>query len=445
MRPMRDQGIKGRYTPLPRRTERPGRDRSRSGSHRGLQRCMPWELLGTVLEYWGFWVDRFDPARRAEPAALELAEIVSRSNDAGELRRALVRLACRMSGADRAELFREQEPGFSPCRVAVWPEAARPLSPCVAEATTLSLADRQADRADSSVLETAGAAPIEREDADELRLPIVVAGRPWGELRLAVERRGRRRRRKRWPRGLIRSLNVLGAFVGGAEISMTSILEPLAEDPTRDALTGRPNEAFFRNALPLLLSYAQRRREPLTLLHIAAEKLDAVRDLQGPSIADALLRRLSNAVSATLRASDLVARLDETDAFAAVLAGAPLADASGIVVEALRRAVAEAGIASARPLSVSIGIAGYPEHGHDPKRLPALAREACRSAQARGDNQIAVAPIPAEGSAASLGQNVLSPVPSIPLVRNGPSHSQEVTQASAVPPKANPARSLFSL
>ena len=421
---MRDQKIKKRFTPSSRRSGSAVREPARFGIQRSESRRQQQApgIRCRALGYFDQWINRLDPARRGERAACELAEIVARSNDANELRRALVRIACRMARADRAELFREHEPGLSPRRVAVWPEAARPLAPGVEDATTVSLIDEICDLSRAPIGES-GAVPIVREDVDELRMPIVVGGRPWGELRIVIGKRRPRlwTRPRRWSTGLIRPLESLCAFVAGVEISMNSILEPAPADPTRDPLTGRPNGAFLINALPLLLSYAQRRREPLALLHIVADKLDVVREVQGPSIADALLRRLSHAVSATLRAGDLVARLDEPDSFVAVLAGAPLADASGVVVEALRRAVAEAGITSAFPLSVSIGIAAFPEHGHDSASLLSLARDACRNAQSLGPGQIAVAPLADECS--TFSQNTLRAVPSNPRGRTTSSHS----------------------
>ena len=327
-----------------------------------------------------------------------------------------------MSDADRAELFRETKAGFSSRRVAVWPEAARPLVSGVEDATTVSLVNEDDRRLDDNAEQAPAGrpCPMEKEEVDQLRVPILVGGRSWGELRLFARRRRPKDRSRRWPPSAIRPLETLCALVAGVEIGMTSALESIPFDPTLDPLTGRPNAAFLKNALPLLLAFARRRGEPLTLLHIVAERLDVVREVHGPSIADALLRRLSQAVTATLRAGDLVARLDTPDTFVVVLSGAPIADARGVVIEAVRRAVVEAGIASAAPLSISIGIAGFPDHGHDAKLLLSAARAAAEFAQSRGTNQVAVALPPKESS--TISQSVPSAIPSSPRARRATSH-----------------------
>jgi diguanylate cyclase len=115
----------------------------------------------------------------------------------------------------------------------------------------------------------------------------------------------------------------------------------------------------------------------------------------GPELADVALRRATRAMVGTLRTSDVVARLDETR-LAAVLPATPLRDALNVAVS-LRRAVEEACVAmsTGTPLSASLGIAGFPDHGREPGPLLAAAREALARAQSQGTSRIVEAPIPA--------------------------------------------------
>ncbi len=95
----------------------------------------------------------------------------------------------------------------------------------------------------------------------------------------------------------------------------------------------------------------------------------------------------------TLRASDVVARV-EHDRFVAVLPGASSDDAPK-VAETLRRAIAEACVASAlaKPLSVSIGVVSYPEHAREAGPLLAAVSEALTRARSQGEGLIAIAPM----------------------------------------------------
>ncbi len=158
------------------------------------------------------------------------------------------------------------------------------------------------------------------------------------------------------------------------------------------------HDATFLNAvLPYALGQAKRHREPLSLLCVAVDRLSAIRQLHGDEVADAAVRRVAETVGATLRASDVVARLDD-DRIIAVLPDAAAIHAAR-VAELIRGAIEAAGAASPTmpTLTASIGMASYPAHAHDALSLIDAADAAMVRAERQGRNRVASA---APGSAA---------------------------------------------
>lgn len=205
-----------------------------------------------------------------------------------------------------------------------------------------------------------------------MKLPLRFGGKELGVLNLAVDS-------SRWPDRKRQRLESLASLAAAAEIALGTtrrLGSASMADPVRDPVTGLPTWAFLEAHLSQALALAKRRKETLTMLAVSLVGLDRLRDRDGSEFAGMALGLAARAVAGTLRSSDLVVRLDG-DRLAAVLPGAGKADA-GRVGEVIRRAVAEAGIASSVPttLSVSIGMATFPEDAHSPRSLRAACEEA---------------------------------------------------------------------
>ena len=86
-------------------------------------------------------------------------------------------------------------------------------------------------------------------------------------------------------------------------------------------------DATFLNAvLPFLMSQANRNRQPLSVICIAVDRLNGIRDLLGLDQADQAVREVGLRIAGAIRASDVVARLDD-DRIIAILPCACLPDA----------------------------------------------------------------------------------------------------------------------
>ena len=126
------------------------------------------------------------------------------------------------------------------------------------------------------------------------------------------------------------------------------------------ATTGLHDATFLNAVLPFALSQSRRHHEPLSLLCVAIDRLAGVHDLLGPAMSDQLVRSVAATVVSLIRASDIIARLDD-DRIVAVLPRAPGGGALH-VAQKICRAVAgmdwaEGAISN---ITVSIGVATFP-------------------------------------------------------------------------------------
>jgi len=169
------------------------------------------------------------------------------------------------------------------------------------------------------------------------------------------------------------------------------------------------HDATFLNAvLPFALSQAHRHREPLSLVCVAIDRLHGVEELLGRAVADSLVRYVGEMVVPLIRASDIVARLDD-DRVIAVL---PRSGDDGALRlgEVICQKAAEmrwpVPYQPGMKITVSVGVATFPNSAQNVQSLFEAADEALVHAQARGRNQAVLAarkpPVPQSDSLASL-------------------------------------------
>ncbi|MFJ1573533.1 diguanylate cyclase domain-containing protein [Pseudomonas sp. NPDC088322] len=145
----------------------------------------------------------------------------------------------------------------------------------------------------------------------------------------------------------------------------------LAHLASHDSLTGLPNRAFFEGRLSRTLRTAERHQEHLALLFIDCDHFKQINDSQGHAVGDEVLVTVAARVRAQLREHDLVARLGG-DEFAVLLT--PLQsceDAQRIaekIVASMKLPIA-LNDGTSISASLSVGIACYPDDGHDPASL----------------------------------------------------------------------------
>lgn len=159
-------------------------------------------------------------------------------------------------------------------------------------------------------------------------------------------------------------------------------LGTLSDQAMRDPLTHLANRRSFDGALTRALARSQRTSSPVCLLAVDLDRLKAINDADGHPSGDAALVAVARTMRTILRAEDRIARLGG-DEFAAILGGCPPAD--GVVLaERVLEAIRRNPDATSRPITVSIGIACFPDDAASAEELLTAADRALYDAKRSG-------------------------------------------------------------
>lgn len=183
-----------------------------------------------------------------------------------------------------------------------------------------------------------------------------------------------------------------GSLQGGI-LTITDISERKAAEErihylaTHDPLTGLANRAMFMEQMNNSLLIAQRYRTCFALLFLDLDRFKEVNDSLGHAAGDALLQETARRMRHCLRASDLLAR-QGGDEFLALLHDIHDMDEAFAVADKIRRSIGAPFEldGQACSVSVSIGIALYPNHGHDLETLTRNADAAMYRSKLSGRN-----------------------------------------------------------
>ena len=154
-----------------------------------------------------------------------------------------------------------------------------------------------------------------------------------------------------------------------------------------DPLTGLPNRVLLRDRVTQALAIATRRQVKVALMFIDLDQFKEVNDTLGHATGDALLCHVAAEFTQILRGEDTVCR-QGGDEFAIVLTDV---DTAAHVAQAVERVMAlsnrRATIAGHElPMSMSMGIAMFPEDGEDFDSLMRCADTAMYRAKSSGRN-----------------------------------------------------------
>jgi diguanylate cyclase (GGDEF)-like protein len=163
-----------------------------------------------------------------------------------------------------------------------------------------------------------------------------------------------------------------------------------------DGLTGVYNHRRFQEQLAAELLRSGRSGRPMSVLMVDVDWFKRVNDAMGHPAGDELLRRLAVVLGTGLRATDLLARYGGEE-FAVILPETPRSEATA-VAERMRSAVEEqvnAGSRWTQKVTVSIGVATWPENGKTAQTLLVAADEAMYAAKHGGRNQVVTSKVAA--------------------------------------------------
>lgn len=189
-----------------------------------------------------------------------------------------------------------------------------------------------------------------------------------------------------------RELTAANARLQGQLRTIERLRAELAEQASRDELTGLHNRRHLMRAIEAELAGAARTGRPLSLVLLDVDHFKSVNDRFGHAVGDDLLVAIAGVLSAAARPGDTVARYGGEE-FVVLLPGATPEQAWRRAQDWRERcAVASVGTAQG-PLSVtfSAGVAGYPISGGSPADLLRAADEALYRAKAEGRDRVLLA------------------------------------------------------
>ncbi|GAB4256635.1 MAG: hypothetical protein Kow00122_14730 [Thermoleophilia bacterium] len=184
------------------------------------------------------------------------------------------------------------------------------------------------------------------------------------------------------------------SVAGMAALSLQNVLlhEEIEKRAITDQLTGLYNHRFFQQALEQEFVRAKTAHSSFSLIMIDLDYFKELNDTYGHLLGDMFLRRVGEAIRASVRESDIPARYGG-DEFALILPGTALAGAKVVaekIFESVRQIALEVpdGMVSGR--TVSVGVAALLPECHTPKDLFDLADQALYVAKENGRSQIRV-------------------------------------------------------
>jgi diguanylate cyclase (GGDEF)-like protein len=174
--------------------------------------------------------------------------------------------------------------------------------------------------------------------------------------------------------------------------------ETLRSGSERDPLTDLYNRRHLEISLHRELARARRHGSPVSLIMMDVDHFKAFNDANGHDAGDEVLRHVAHVLKRHIRAEDVACRYGGEE-FLVVLPGCVIDDAYS-KAEAIREAIAQLHVqsrGSALPrITLSLGIACYPEDGERMEDLIAGADAALYQAKSKGRNCITASSPPGD-------------------------------------------------
>lgn len=199
---------------------------------------------------------------------------------------------------------------------------------------------------------------------------------------------------REWAIDIIAAMLVATALVFLLKERIQRLVQRLRRLADTDSLTGIANRASFEHTLENELDEARDQTGVLAVISLDLDRFKQVNDLYGHQAGDAALREAARIFTACVEDQGLLARVGGEE-FAVVLPEADL-DSARLLAERIRVAL-EADTAGSEPaLTVSIGVAAYPDSGESPSSIMLAADRALYAAKQAGRNLVVAADESAE-------------------------------------------------
>ena len=188
-------------------------------------------------------------------------------------------------------------------------------------------------------------------------------------------------------------VSLLEGYLSGAATALSNLrlLQTMKQQANVDELTGIYNRRFLEDYARKLLAMASRKSTSVSLIMMDLDHFKSFNDLHGHEIGDRILRHFAKTMSLTMRETNLAARYGGEEFV--VLLPDTNAKACLLVAERIRLAVERMIVPSGtdKPLpriTVSLGIAVYPDHGRSLEELLSASDKALYESKRLGRNRV---------------------------------------------------------
>ncbi|MBN2000756.1 GGDEF domain-containing protein, partial [candidate division KSB1 bacterium] len=179
-----------------------------------------------------------------------------------------------------------------------------------------------------------------------------------------------------------------------AVIDKTILYHTTKELAFTDGLTGIFNRRYFDQRYLREILRARRYKRSLSILMIDIDHFKIYNDTFGHLMGDEVLKKVSQELEMNIRRADILCRFGGEE-FVIILPEIDIKHAA-MVAEKLRTAVSHTGIRGEenmpnKNVTISIGVAAFPENGEDGIKLLEKADQALYQAKKNGRNRIETA------------------------------------------------------
>ncbi len=229
----------------------------------------------------------------------------------------------------------------------------------------------------------------QQDDRIYFCLPLIAQNDIYGLLNLEVDKHSFHNGFSESEKLLIKALAELSAL----SLANVRLRENLHYHSTRDPLTSLFNRRYLEYFLTKEIKQAESNKHPLSVLMLDLDHFKSINDNYGHDVGDQALKEFSLILLENSRSTDIAARFGGEE-FILVLHDMSI-DKAKVRAEAIRLATAKilinVGNQNIGPVTVSIGVSGYPDDASTYESLIETADKALYIAKHTGRNKVVLA------------------------------------------------------
>jgi len=186
----------------------------------------------------------------------------------------------------------------------------------------------------------------------------------------------------------VATIVVICTLVALLRARVDALVARLADAARTDPLTGLRNRRTYEEVLDLEIARSDRTGQAFALVVADIDHFKAVNDKLGHPVGDRVLKRVAAELASTGRRMDTAVRLGGEE-FGLILPGTD-AEGAFLLAERLRLSIGRAFRRTPVPVTMSFGIAAYPEDGATPESLFQAADAALLLAKTLGRDRAVI-------------------------------------------------------